>query len=206
MTPSLNIYVKLFDQLDEEIPQSQRQRMIEVMNEVVLKMSNTKENLYKCLTSFNEVGGKFKDIQIRFDHEYNEKKEIVQTEIVHSKVRTFMVQTLLILSRYFGPGLATSVFLLGNTVSTLTRKLDGIENFYTDLKNRLDDGSAQINDIKSILRKEVDHINDLIDQIENAKTYVNVDTIPVMRDDVINACNELIKHSDDYRRIHRSQH
>lgn len=84
-------------------------------------------------------------------------------------------------------------------------KLDGIEKFYTNLKEKVDISSKNIDKTKATLKTEIQHIGDLKVQTEGTKTYINLDNIPQMRDDIIESVQKLIKNCADYRDRHNSK-
>lgn len=140
-------------------------------------------------------------LTIRFDAEFDEKSEFVQSQILRTKIIAYSGGAI------FGiPGLLVAHYVaIGQFVPKLLEKLKSIEKFYTDLKTKVQSGGKQIEDIKTTLKKEVQHISNLKGQVEETKSYVNVDEIPEMRDDVIESVKNLIKHCNEYRKRHNSK-
>lgn len=199
--PLLKVYIKLFDKHTEEKAQTQRKLMLKVLDEGIEKMTAARKDLEKSSRSFNDAGGKLEDLQIRFNAEFDEKSEFIQSKILKVKIGAYTGGAL------FGiPGLLIAhYFAVGNFVPKLLEKLDGIEKFYKELKTKVQTGSEQIDNIKSTLKKEVQHITDLKVQTENTKSYVNTDDIPEVRDEVIESVKQLITHCDAYRTRHNAK-
>lgn len=144
MTPLLKVYIKLFDKHTEEKAQAQRQLMVKALDDGIAKMSDARANLEKSSKSFNDAGGKLADLQIRFDSEFDEKSEFVKTKILQVKIGAYTGGAL------FGiPGvLIAHYWVIGTFTKELLDKLKSIEKFYTGLKEKVLNGSTQIDVIK----------------------------------------------------------
>lgn len=104
------------------------------------------------------------------------------------------------------PGLLIAhFFAVGKFVPALMEKLDGIEKFYKNLKEKVEESTKNIDKIKSALKTEIKHIADLKIQTENTKSYIDLDSIPKMRDDIIESVQKLIKNCIDYRARHNNK-
>lgn len=172
--------------------------MIEVLDEGISILSDAENCLEKSSRSFNAAGGKFADLMFRIDAEHDEMNKYgIKTRAMNSAKN---LATYLVSFMADGP----VPFIIKAVLRELGNS-DGTENFYIDLKTKVQTGATQIDDIKSILKKEVKQIADLKNQIESAKSFVDVDNIQDVRDDVIKSVNELLTCCDDYRKRHNSK-
>ena len=200
-TPLLNIYIKLFNQHTEEKAQTQRTLLLKVLDDSIAKMTEARKELERSSACFNEAGGQLESLNIRFDAEFDEKSEFVKTKIFQVKMSAYTSGAL------FGtPGvLLVKFYVLKKLIPPLMKKLKSIEKFYKDTKTKVDNAAENIEKIKATLKTEIKHIGDLKVQTENTKSYINVDEIPEMRDDVIKSVQSLITHCDAYRKRHNGK-
>lgn len=172
-----------------------------MLGEGIEKMTQARKDLDKCSTSFNEAGAKLIALTIRFDAEFDEKSEFVESQILRTKILAYGGGAI------FGiPGLLVAHYVaIGQFVPKLMEKLKKIEEFYTELKTKIVTGGKQIVEIKTQLKTEVQHISNLMVQVSETESYINLDEIPDMRDEVIASVKKLMKHSSDYCTRHQTK-
>lgn len=81
-------------------------------------------------------------------------------------------------------------------------KLKNIEEFYTNLKGKVQKAFQDIDETKKILRQEIHHIGELKTQTTETKTFIGMDDVKELKDTIIGSVHGLITKCDEYRKRH----
>lgn len=102
----LQAYIKLFGTYNEINAGAQRQMLLQVLDSGIKKLADSQEELKKSSASFNGVAGKLVELNTRFEYEFTEQSEFVQTKITQIRIGAYSGGAL------FGiPGITIAYFL-----------------------------------------------------------------------------------------------
>lgn len=196
--PLLKAYIKLFNTYNEVNAGAQRSMLLQVLDSGMKKLGDSQEELKKSSRSFNNVAGKLVELNTRFEFEFNEKSEFVQTKITQVRIGAYTGGAL------FGiPGVTIAYFVAeGKLIPELMKKLESIQKFYDTLRDKADKAGEQIEDTKKILQREVHEIGEIKTKTGSTKSFVELDYIKDLKDEVIASANELIDGCKEYRKRH----
>lgn len=196
--PLLKAYIKLFGSYNEVNADAQRKMLLQVLTSGMKKLGDSQEDLKKSSRSFNGVAGKLVELNTRFEYEFNEKSEFVQTKVNQVRIGAYTGGAL------FGiTGVTIAYFVAeGKLIPELMKKLESIQKFYDDLKGKADKAGEQIEDTKKTLHREIHHIGEIKTKTESTKSFVEMDHIKELRDEVIESAKTLIDGCNEYRQRH----
>lgn len=87
--PLLKAYIKLFDTYNEVNAGAQRQMLLQVLESGIKKLGESQDELKRSSGSFNGVAGKLVELNTRFEYEFNEHSEFVQTKITQIRIGAY---------------------------------------------------------------------------------------------------------------------
>lgn len=104
-------------------------------------------------------------------------------------------------------GLAISYSIAAGTVEgklipELREKMAEVKNFHDRVKSRIDEATRALTETEGKLKAEIKHIEDLKSQTEATDQVVQLDSDPVLADEIKNAVTQLIDDCNAYRRRH----
>lgn len=79
--------------------------------------------------------------------------------------------------------------------------MNKIKTFHENLDAKVEHATWEIEDIKKILKTEIQHISELKIQTERTEFFVNLD-LKDLRDTIIKSAEALIDRCEDYRTRH----
>lgn len=82
------------------------------------------------------------------------------------------------------------------------KKLESIQKFYDDLKGKADRAGKEIEDTKKVLNQEIHHIGEIKTKAGTTKSFIELDHIKELKDDVINSAKDLIENCNEYSQRH----
>lgn len=154
-------------------------------------MMKAKENLEKSSTSFNAVIGELKALTMRFDYEYSVKSEYYKSKIESNVFNSH--------ERGFFTGVFLRPFLINTSIPLLKKKLNAFKQFYNDLKALIEQTSFDIIQAKQKLQNESGIVGSLRTQTEETKTYISLDDIDEIHDEIAISVLKLINKCKTYR-------
>lgn len=80
-----------------------------------------------------------------------------------------------------------------------------IQSFYNNLKLQVEQAFRDIDGTKVKLNQEILQISELKTKAEETKTFVDLDDIPDLRDELIESGQSLMNKCNEYRRKHAEQ-
>lgn len=198
VTPLLTGYILLFNGKTAKSTAAQKELLLRVLDDGIRKLTDSQEYLHKSSTSFNEAAGKLTTLQSRFNIEFQEKGEFIQSKISKVRIGAYTSGAL------FGiPGLLIAYYVAeGKFVPKLMEKLKTIETFYDNLHETVDQAANDIENTKKTLTDEIKHIGEIKVKTQETKTFVGLDDVPELRDTVIQSAHELIAKCTEYREKH----
>lgn len=198
VTPLVTSYILLFNSKSEKSAAGQKDILLKVFDDGILKLSESQSNLHASSISFNDASGKLIALQARFNSEFQAKSEFVETKVNQIKIGAYVGGAL------FGiPGVLIAHYLIvGDIVPKLLEKLKEIEKFYEKLREKVDQAGKDIEKTKDILMDEIEHIGEIKVKTQTAKTFVGLDDEEYLYDTVIQSAHELIAKCNEYRERH----
>lgn len=144
--PLLAAYLKLFNSYNRENADAQKKILLKVLDDGIAKMNAAQEQLGKSSASFNSCAGKLTTLQSRFEYEFDEKSEFVSSKITQMRIIGYSGGAI------FGiPGLLISAWILeGSLVPKLMEKLKNIEDFYVNLKGKVEKAFRDIDEVSAL--------------------------------------------------------
>lgn len=201
--PKLNLYIKLFNNYDKRRAEAQKRILIEILGGGIAKMTDAQTQLRTSFESFNSAFGKLSILRGRFETEFDEKSEFVDSKL--SLIRTFTG-----IGKTAGPffgifGIPIS-FASGKIeeefVPLFLKKMESIKKFYDKLQEKVQQSFDNIHKTKTTLSTEIAHIGDLKIKTQQTETFVNLDDEPEIRDVAIEYAQALIEKCEAYRKRH----
>lgn len=194
----LTMYQLLFNGHDQNKAKAQKELLVRVLDDGFHRMTEAQGELVKCSASFNSAAGNLTALHSRFEVEFDEKSEFFKTKI--TQIRTGAYAS----GAWYGfVGLSIAVGMVeGKIIPQLKEKMAAIKQYYDDLKEKIVQAFKNIDDIKKILKTEVQRIGAIKVQAKDTQVFVNFDDQPELRDSIKGSIQKLIAHCDAYRQRH----
>lgn len=194
----LELYIKLFNGHNARKAGAQKNLLLEIFDSGLKKLKSAQEQLGKSSESFNSVFGQLSTLRKRFEDEFDMHSEYFQIKMKIYKKGSHFFGSLFGISGYFlGAEIGNQRY-----VRKLQQELERIKMFYYYLHVKIPQAFNNIDDTKKIIRNEIHHISELKVQIEETQTFVILDYMADVRDEAINAAQNLITKCMAYRKRH----
>lgn len=199
VVPLLTTYMQLFKGINAAKSTVQKTFLLKVLEDGIIKMKKSQEELSCSSTSFNDAAGKLTALNVRFENEFDGKSAFFAKKVEQLRLKTYLP-----VAAFGGPfGMAIAAGVLeGKLIPELKKRLNSIREFYDDLVKKVSKAYADIDETKLKLKEEIRVIGDLKTQTEETKTYVNLDDLEALRDIIIESVNTLITKCNEYRERH----
>lgn len=199
VTPLLTAYISLLRFSTPENTQTQKDILLSVLDEGIHKFERAQDELFRSSGSFNRAAGRLVALHARFESEFNEESEYVQSKISQIRILSY-VGGAYILGL---PGILVAHLLAKNKFTRqLMLRLKSIELFYDKLKGRVDQAAKDIDKAKRILSHEVQQIGEMKVETQEITTFVHLDHEVYLREVVTESAEKLIAKCQEYRERH----
>lgn len=196
----LTKYVGLFENdYTVEKAHQQKELLVEMLDKGIEKMTEAQRAIDSSSTRLNEAAGSLTELHSEFAVEFDEKSTYFK-----SKIDTIRSATYGTTGWFLGPfGLVFSAAILEfGVIPKFKEKLNEIEQFYANLKVKIEQANGDIGTTKGKLDKELGKIRGLRAKTTATKTFVDLDDVPDLRDELIKSAQILIENCKEYRRKH----
>lgn len=201
----LKIYLELFTESNSEKIASQKKILMQVLDNGVLEMNKANDDIEVCSDNFNKVVGHLKDLKTRLSADFDSQREYYQNQIDKIRAQAYAGAAGGIVLGPFGLIISYSIaagVVEGKLVSELTKKLCEVQDFFDDLKTKVDDTSVTVDTTKKELKNEQQNIRKLKDATVATSMFISNDEIKELHQRVEGSVNNLISLCEKYRERH----
>lgn len=196
-TPLLAAYVELFKDHTVEKAHTQKDLLVEILKKGITEMEAAQDEISQSSVSFNSATGSLTELNSRFHVEFDEINSNFESKINWTQFGS-------ILFSLFGININGNVFDI--KLSLLKAKFEEIQSFYNHLKLQVEQAFHDVDETKIKLSNDILKIGDLKTKTEETKTFVDLDDIPDLRDELIESGQSLLNKCNEYRRKHVEKH
>lgn len=198
VTPLLASYISLFKRSTSANAKTQKDILLQVFDDGILRLSASQDELYKSSTSFNTAAGKLVALHGRFEFEFQAESDFIQSKITNTRLGAYLG------GAFFGiPGILIGYLFAENMlIPVLTKRLKAIEHFYDKLEGKIDQAAKDIDNAKRTLANEIQHIGEIKIKTKEANAFINLDQEDTLKNMAIKSAHQLIKECEEYREKH----
>lgn len=198
----LEPYKELFDGvLNQDLYTTQRQIIIQLLEQGIAKMEMGKAELAASSSSFNVAHGKLTELNRRLKDDFNENSEYYNEQISHIRAVGYRAAAPFSI---FGLAIAAGV-IEGKLIPDLNAKMREIEKFYDDIENEIQLSKININLTKGRLTDEITHIGELQNKAIAAQVFVRTPYTETIKKTLLKSVDNLLIKCRQYRERHQDK-
>lgn len=180
----LTLYIKLFDNFNGRRADAQKQLLVEVLGAGVDRMNAAQKQLKTSSARFNLAFGKLSVLRKRFEDEFNEKSEFVESKVDSVRKACLAGDIASLFGGVFGiPIRAVTGLIEKEFIPQLLEKMESVKKFYDNLNEKVHSASENTQKTKALLKNEIQHIGELRIQTQQTESFVSfmgLDRIEIM--------------------------
>lgn len=196
----LGVYKKMYiGKMNQSKFNVQRELLLKVLQAGIDQMEEGKDSLMKCSGEFNNSAGDLTSLNHRLESDFQEKSEYFQRQLFRIRLTAYGS------AAPFGLlGLAIAAGVTqGKIIPELKKKMESLQKFYKASTDLVTNAFKDIDETKKKLEDEIKVMGDLKSKTKETKTYVEMDNEEAMKEFIVEAVDELIKHCKEYRERHQ---
>lgn len=185
----LEDYKTLFDgEMDQDIYNTQREILLQVLDNGITRMNKAQEELAASSSSFNVSAGELTQLNHRLADDFDARSEYFNSQM--ARIRLVALGAAAPFS-IFGITIADGI-VEGLLISQLKAKMKSTEKFYQDVFVDVENAVKSINDVRAKLEEDIKHIDHT--KLQNQNTEINVESnvSPESKEALLQAIEHLI--------------
>ena len=197
----LPVYLNALD--DPAKIDAQKAIIVRVLDDGILQMGNSINELEKCSLSFNGMAGKLTQLDAQLRDDSDVKSEYFQHQVDNLRKQAYGGAAAGIALGPFGLIISYSIaagVLEGKLIPELKKKLQSVKDFFQKLRTQVASSHTDIETAKKEIKEEVARIGKL--KIETETTKVFVDIGPALKIEIREAASKLLLQCQAYQRKH----
>ncbi|MDQ0015596.1 hemolysin E [Variovorax boronicumulans] len=195
------IYLNALD--DPEKIDAQKAIIVKVLDDGILQMGNSINELEKCSLSFNGMAGKLTQLDAQLRDDSDVKSKYFQHQVDSLRKQAYGGATAGIVLGPFGLVISYSIaagVLEGKLIPELKKKLQSVKDFFQTLRTQVTSSHTDIDAAKKEIKEEIARIGELKTETETTKVLVDIG--PALKDEIKKAAGKLLVQCQAYQRKH----